>query len=62
MANGCPGIPAAVVQQEEEKPPENMTKMENPAQQEGNPQDLQISLYVKVLSIDNSQMMVKIYL
>ncbi len=62
MANGCPGIPAAVVQQEEENPPENMTKMENPAQQEGNPHDLQISLYVKVLSIDNSQMMVKIYL
>ncbi|XP_058641638.1 chloride intracellular channel protein 6 isoform X2 [Onychostoma macrolepis] len=47
MANGCPGIPAAVVQQEEEKPPENMTKMETPAQQEGNPQEMQISLYVK---------------
>ncbi|XP_059409465.1 probable serine/threonine-protein kinase kinX isoform X2 [Carassius carassius] len=47
MANGCPGLPAAVVQQREEKTPENTTKMENPAQQEGNPHDLQISLYVK---------------
>ncbi|XP_026060521.1 chloride intracellular channel protein 6 isoform X2 [Carassius auratus] len=47
MANGCPGLPAAVLQQREEKNPENKTKMENPAQQEGNPHDLQISLYVK---------------
>lgn len=60
MANGCPGRPAAVVQQEEEKPPENMTKMQTSAQQEGNPHGLQISLYVKVLSIVNSQIMAKI--
>ncbi len=60
MANGCPGIPAAVVQQDEETPPENMRKMQTPAQQEGNPHELQISLYVKVLSIVNSQITVKI--
>ncbi|XP_016093499.1 DNA ligase 1-like isoform X3 [Sinocyclocheilus grahami] len=45
MANGSPA--AAVVQQEEEKNSENTTKMENPAQREGNPHDLQIALYVK---------------
>ncbi len=60
MANGCPGIPAAVVQQDEETPPENMRKTQTPAQQEGNPHELQISLYVKVLSIVNSQITVKI--
>ncbi|XP_043100816.1 chloride intracellular channel protein 6 isoform X1 [Puntigrus tetrazona] len=46
-ANGCPGKPAAVVEQEEEKPPENTATMESPAQQEGNPHDMQVSLYVK---------------
>ncbi|KAL1282868.1 hypothetical protein QQF64_001671 [Cirrhinus molitorella] len=47
MANGCSGIPAAVVQQEEETPPVNTTKMATSAQQEGAPHDQQISLYVK---------------
>ncbi|KAL0204391.1 hypothetical protein M9458_002409, partial [Cirrhinus mrigala] len=47
MANGYSGIPAAVVQHEEEKTLVNTTKMATPAQQEGGPQDQQISLYVK---------------
>ncbi|XP_016295961.1 probable serine/threonine-protein kinase kinX [Sinocyclocheilus anshuiensis] len=47
MANGFPGLPAAVVQQEEEKPLVKETRMSTPAQQEGNPHDQQISLYVK---------------
>uniref|UniRef100_A0A9J8A147 Chloride intracellular channel 6 n=1 Tax=Cyprinus carpio carpio TaxID=630221 RepID=A0A9J8A147_CYPCA len=47
MANGFPGLPAAVVQQEEEKTLVKETRMAAPAQQKGNPHGQQISLYVK---------------
>ncbi|KAK9980481.1 hypothetical protein ABG768_000086 [Culter alburnus] len=47
MANGFPEIPSSVVQQEDIKPLVMPRRMATPAQQEGDPHDQQISLYVK---------------
>ncbi|KAK7166799.1 hypothetical protein R3I93_006539 [Phoxinus phoxinus] len=47
MANGFPGIPPALVQQEEVKTLGKPSRMATPAQRDGDPPDQQISLYVK---------------
>ncbi|XDV14439.1 hypothetical protein PO909_014692 [Leuciscus waleckii] len=47
MANGFPGIPPAVIQQEEVKTLGKPTRMVTPAHRDGDPLDQQISLYVK---------------